>query len=113
MITEIIILIAAFLFLAAGIFLLSGKGQRLIAGYNALSKSERKRYNEKKVCRAAGLVCVVCCAVLCVIAYMGYQVDSGMMRETDLLIPAFISLAVLVAAIAAAGIYISKKSKRK
>ena len=48
MITEIIILIIALLFLTAGIFLLCGKEKWLIAGYNTLSKEERKKYNEKK-----------------------------------------------------------------
>ena len=111
MITEIIILIIALLFLTAGIFLLCGKGKWLIAGYNTLSKEERKKYNEKKVCRAAGAICVICCVFLCAICYMGYEVDSGMMSETDMLMPIFILLAVLIAAVIAAGVYISRKAK--
>ena len=111
MITEIIILIIALLFLTAGLFLLCGKGKWLIAGYNALPKEERKKYNEKKVCGAAGVICITCCVFLCSIAYMGYKVDSGMMSETDMLIPTFILLAVLIAAVIAAGVYISKKAK--
>lgn len=109
MVTEILIL--ALLFLTAGIFLLCRKGKWLIAGYNTLSKAERKKYNEKKVCRAAGVICIVCCVFLCAIAYMGHKVDSGIMSETDMLIPTFILLAVLIAAIIAAGVYISKKAK--
>lgn len=111
MITEIIILLIALLFLTAGIFLLCGKGKWLIAGYNTLSKEERKQYNEKKVCRAAGVICIICCVFLCTIAYMGYKVDSGIMSETDMLIPIFILLVVLIAAVIAAGVYISKKAK--
>ncbi len=111
MITEIIILIIALLFLTAGLFLLCGKGKWLIAGYNTLSKEEMKKYNEKKVCRAAGVICIVCCVFLCSVAYMGYNIDSGMMSETDMLIPTFILLAVLIAAVISAGVYISKEAK--
>ena len=109
MVTEIIIL--ALLFLAAGIFLLCGKGAWHVAGYNTLSQAEKKKYDKKKVCRAAGAVCIICCILLCAIGYMGYKVDSGAMSETDMLIPAFILLAVLVAAVIAAGVYVSKKAK--
>ena len=111
MITEIVILIIALLCLTAGIFLLCGKGKWLIAGYNTLSKEERKKYNEKKVCRAAGVICIICCVFLCAVAYMGYKVDSGMMSEADMLIPTFVLLAVLIAAVIAAGVYISRKAK--
>lgn len=48
MITEIIILIIALLFSTVVLFLLCGKGNWFIAGYNTLSKDERKKYNEKK-----------------------------------------------------------------
>ncbi len=111
MITEIIILIIALLFLTAGIFLLCGKGKRLIAGYNTLSEDEKKKYDEKKVCSAAGVICIICCVFLCTIAYMGYKAESGIMSETDMLIPIFILLAVLIAAVIAAGVYIRKKAK--
>ena len=38
----------------AAIFLLMGKGSFLIAGYNTASKSEKERYDEKKLCRVMG-----------------------------------------------------------
>ena len=56
-------------------------------------------------------MCIVCCVFLCAISYMGYKVDSGIMSETDMLIPTFILLAVLIAVIITAGVYISKKAK--
>ena len=46
MVTEIIIL--ALLFLAAGIFLLCGKGAWLVAGYNTLSQAEKKKMIKRK-----------------------------------------------------------------
>ena len=54
MVTEIIIL--ALLVLAASSFLLCRKGAWLVAGYNTLSQAEKKKYDKKKVCRAAGAV---------------------------------------------------------
>ncbi|MCG4580459.1 DUF3784 domain-containing protein [Clostridium cochlearium] len=36
--------------------LLLGKGSFLIAGYNTSSKEEKEQYNEKKLCRAMGVM---------------------------------------------------------
>lgn len=111
MVTEIILIIIALLFLTIAIFLFSGKGKWLIAGYNALSEEERKKHDKKAIYKAAGFICVVCCVILCAVAYMGYRVDSGMMSETDLLTFAFILMAVLIASIIISGLYIGKKEK--
>lgn len=35
--------------------MICGKGSFLIAGYNAASKKEKERYDEKKLCRVMGL----------------------------------------------------------
>ncbi len=39
---------------AISILLLMGKGSFLIAGYNMLSKQEKQKYSEKRLCRVAG-----------------------------------------------------------
>ena len=57
MISAVTISIAVLLGLFA-IPLLLGKGASLIAGHNALSASERAKVNEKKLCRAMGLLLV-------------------------------------------------------
>lgn len=36
-----------------------GKGSWLIAGYNTLSKEEKEKYDEKKLCTAMGTMCAV------------------------------------------------------
>ncbi len=56
MIAEIIILFVALLFFIISIFLFNGKGKWLIAGYNTVSKEERKKYDEKKLCRAISFI---------------------------------------------------------
>ena len=53
MMSVIILLVVALLFLIISIFLFLGKGKWLIAGYNILSKEEQKKYelalnNEQK-----------------------------------------------------------------
>lgn len=109
MIAEMIILVVALLFLIMSIFLFNGKGKWLIAGYNTLSKKEREHYDEKKVCRAMGMICVVCCVMLCLLAYMGYRVDSGVMDEIYMLPFALIFAAVILATVIVAIRNINKK----
>lgn len=41
-------------FLILTVLLLSGRGSFLVAGYNALSKEEKKQFNKKSVSRQAG-----------------------------------------------------------
>lgn len=48
-------LITGLLFLALSILFLMGKGSFLIAGYNTSGKAEKAKYDEKKICRYAGL----------------------------------------------------------
>ncbi|HUM85063.1 MAG TPA: DUF3784 domain-containing protein [Lachnospiraceae bacterium] len=43
------------MFLAADVLFISGHGAWLIAGYNTASKSEKAKYDEKKLCRSFGI----------------------------------------------------------
>lgn len=113
MITEIIILILALLFLTIGVLVFNEKGKWIIAGYNVLSKKERNKYSEKKVCKAAGGICIVCCGILCAIAYMAYMADFGMISEADMIVPALVLLTILISTIIVSGLYISKKGNKK
>ena len=56
----IIPLLLAILLLIAACFLLCGKGAWLIAGYNTMSQAEKRRYDEKKLCRAMGIFLLLC-----------------------------------------------------
>lgn len=112
MIAEITILAMALMFFIISIFLFKGKGKWLIAGYNTASKEEKKRYDEKKLCRAVSFLCMVCAIMLCIMAYMGYRVDSGMMEETDMLPFAFIFVAIILLTVLIVIIYINTKAKK-
>ena len=52
-------LITGLLFLALSILFLLGKGSFLIAGYNTSSKAEKAKYDEKKICRYAGIAMLI------------------------------------------------------
>lgn len=112
MIPEIIILVVAFLFFIIGIFLFNGKGRWLIAGYNTASKEEKEKYDEKKLCRAMSFICTVCCIMLCIMAYLGYRVDSGVMEEVYMLPFALIFVAVVLITVIAVNRYINTKAKK-
>ena len=55
---------------------------------------------------------MVCAIMLCIMAYMGYRVDSGMMEETDMLPFAFIFVAIILLTVLIVIIYINIKAKK-
>ena len=112
MMAEIILLIFASMFLVIGVFLFFGKGTWLIAGYNTMSKKEQKKYDEKKLCKAVGSLCFACCIMLCMMAYLGYRVDTGLMNETDMLPFEVSFVIVMMMVFVVISIYINKKAKK-
>lgn len=54
----IICLIFSLLMIAMGIYIYSGKGWFLIAGYNMYPESDREKYDEKALCRFDGKVII-------------------------------------------------------
>jgi hypothetical protein len=46
------------------VFLLRGKGASLIAGFNTMSDEEKKKYDEKALCRAVGKLLIAIAAML-------------------------------------------------
>ena len=111
MIAEIMILIFALIFLIVSVFLFCGKGKWLIAGYNTISKEEQKKYDEKKLCKAVGSLCVVCCIMLCIMAYLGYRVDTGLMNENDMLPFGLVFVMVIIITLVLISRYMNKKVK--
>lgn len=43
------------IFVIMTIFLLTGRGSGLIAGFNTMSEEEKQKYDEKKLCRGMGI----------------------------------------------------------
>jgi len=63
--TVIGILCVAAVLLIMGIVLFTGHGSWLLAGYNTMKKEEREKYDEKKLCRGAGILMLIQ-AALCI-----------------------------------------------
>lgn len=112
MIAEIIILITALIFLIISVLLFHGKGKWLIAGYNTMSKEERKKVDEKKLCKAMGSLCIVCCIMLCIMAYLGYRVDTGLMNENAMLPFALFFIIVIIITLIIISRYVNNKVKK-
>lgn len=112
MIAVVCILILAALFFIISGFLYGGKGSWLIAGFGTSSREERAKYDEKKVCRAMGVICTICGVMLCLLAYLGSQVEQGQMAEKQLLPFGIVFLVVLLAALAGVARYIRKAGRK-
>lgn len=56
------------IFLIITIVMLSGKGSRLVSGFNTMSESEKSRYNKRKISKNAGKTMLIVDVVL--IAFM-------------------------------------------
>ena len=108
----LILLILALVFLVMSIFLFMGKGSWLIAGYNTASLEERRKYDEKKLCRVTGLICLLCALLMCALAWLGYRVETGIMTEEQMLPYGLGFGAVIVVAAIAAVIYSNTKAKK-
>lgn len=102
----------ALLFFILGIFLFCGKGSFLIAGFNTATAEEKQKYNQKKLCRAVSIVCLVCAVMLCIMAYLGYRVETGAMKEADMLGFAFAFVFIVVMSVVLSSIYISRFCKK-
>lgn len=54
------------LLIISSIFLFFGKGSWLIAGFNTLSKEEKKKVNVKRMCRECSIILFACALILIV-----------------------------------------------
>lgn len=104
----IFVFMLALTFLVISIFLFLGKGSWLIAGYNTASEEARAKYNEKKLCQAVGVVTTNVSVLLCIMAYLGYKVETGGMQENQLFPYAVFFIVSVILSIVVASIYIDK-----
>jgi hypothetical protein len=100
-------------FLTMGGVLLSGRGSFLIAGYNTATPEERAQYDEKKICRAVGVLCMIIAVMLVFMGYFGYRVDTGLMEENKMLTFAIVFIAITLTSVAVVMIYTNKACKVK
>ena len=64
----IVCIVLEMLFLVLSIFLFMGKGSWLIAGYNTLSEEDKKKYDKQKLCKIAGIMCLIVAVFLGVLS---------------------------------------------
>lgn len=57
-------IIVVILFLLIGIYMLTGRGSFLIAGYNMMPQEQKQKYNEKRLCRFTGVM-IILAALYC------------------------------------------------
>lgn len=60
----------AVIFLLIALLLFTGKGSWLIAGYNTSSKEEKEKYDQKKLCRAMGIMCATIAVMTGILAWI-------------------------------------------
>lgn len=61
---------------AMSVFLISGRGGWMVAGYNTMEKEEKMKYDEKKVCRSAGISLLIV-DILFIVLLIVIQTDFG------------------------------------
>lgn len=74
------------------LYLLSGRGAMLIAGYNTATEEEKLRYDEKKLCRTVG----VYLGILTVLVAVRMWYDSRGPEALDRIIPCLIVICTVV-----------------
>lgn len=52
-------IVIVILLLLIGIYMLTGRGGFLIAGYNMLPKEQKQKYDEKRLCRFTGVMIIL------------------------------------------------------
>jgi len=101
-ILPIFYILTAAAFLALSLYLLTGRGGFLIAGYNTLPKTQKEKYDEKALCKAAGSLLLLITATLAVLFYGIYAQNSFL---------CYIAAAGMIILTAGGIIYMSKTDK--
>ncbi|MCE4956821.1 DUF3784 domain-containing protein [Macrococcoides caseolyticum] len=57
------------MFALVGLYMLTGRGGFLIAGYNFLPKEEKAKYNEKRMCQFVGLLMLLTSIFVIIMEY--------------------------------------------
>ena len=99
-------------FIIMGIFLCCGKGSWLIAGYNTASKGDKDKYDQKKMCKATGILCIVIGICLIGLAVLGYRVEQGLMEEQAMGPYAIAFCVIIFSAVGIDLYYINNKCKK-
>ena len=77
----IVLILVEAMFITLSVLFFMGKGKNLIAGYNTMSKEEKEKYDEKKLCKSMGFMSLICAVMTGVMAVFGYLVEKGIFKE--------------------------------
>jgi cytochrome bd-type quinol oxidase subunit 1 len=108
----VFLIILAIIFFVLGIALYSGRASWTIAGYNTASEEEKKKYDEKKLCKSMGIFCIIVTVLIGIMTYFAYQVEGGKMSESDLLPIAGLFIIVILLSVIIEIIYTNKYCKK-
>lgn len=108
----IILIILAIFFFVLSILFFCGKGTKLIAGYNTMSEQEKSQFDKTKICKAMGILSLVCGTMLCMMAIFIYCVEAGLLSENCMLAFSLVFIAVILAAIIATAKYANNSAKK-
>ena len=102
------------LLLALSVYLLTGRGGMLIAGYNTSSDEEKKKYDEKKLCRSMGVTMLIITLGMGALTTVTYFVEiEKLWTEAVLENAAYLFCGLVLAVVAAEIIYGNTRCKRK
>ena len=108
----LILIILAILFFVLSILFFCGKGSQLIAGYNTMSEQEKEQFDKAKICKAMGVLCLVCCTMLIAMAIFIYCVEAGLLNENYMLAFSLVFIAVILATIIATIKYVNNSAQK-
>lgn len=77
------------IFALVGIVLFLGRGKWLIAGYNVATEEEKKKYDEKKLCRTIGimlLVIAIMTFILAIVNTLNFAIVYGIVVCVDIVV---------------------------
>lgn len=78
-----------------GVVLCTGRGAKSVAGINTMEPEERAKYDVPKICRATGVLMIVCTVACAAMAAAMYRVEKdGLPDET--LTPFIVAFAAVV-----------------
>lgn len=93
----VIFSIVSIILIGLGIFILSGWGDSLIAGYNTASKDEQQKYDIKRLRLVVALVLLIVPAVISIPAFLG-KVDNAMTHILTTIVCVFVVIVGVVLA---------------
>ncbi|WP_160673959.1 DUF3784 domain-containing protein [Clostridium sp. C8-1-8] len=93
---------------ALSLILISGKGGILLAGYNTLSKEEKEKYDEKKLCRNSGFE-LLAVDILLAVLLIYISTDFGKVHPLFAAIP----IALIIIVFVFISVFKTEKDKEK